>query len=116
VAKKHTIKRRSALAMAVVGCAMTGAAGTGTWAQAQAQAQAPVALVVGEVVKIDRVAGRVTLKHGEIRSLDMPPMTLAWRAAQPRLLEDLAVGDRVRFAPARIDGQYTITTLSKAQP
>jgi Cu/Ag efflux protein CusF len=87
------------------------AAGAG-WTPTAAQAQA--ALVAGEVVKVDRAAGRVTLKHGEIKSLDMPPMTLAWRVAQPRWLEDLAVGDRVRFVPARIDGQYTITTLIKA--
>jgi Cu/Ag efflux protein CusF len=79
-----------------------------------AQAQGQVALVAGEVVKVDRAAGRVTLKQGAIKSLDMPPMTLAWRVAQPRWLEDLAPGDRVRFAPARIDGQYTITSLIKA--
>jgi Cu/Ag efflux protein CusF len=72
--------------------------------------------VLGEVVKVDRAAARVTLKHGEIKSLDMPPMTLSWRVAQPRLLEDLAVGDRVRFAPARIDGQYTVTSLTKMPP
>lgn len=82
------------------------------WVPTEARAQAT--LVAGEVVKVDRVAGRVTLKHGEIKSLDMPPMTLAWRVAQPRWLEDLAVGDRVRFVPARIDGQYTITNLMKS--
>ena len=77
-------------------------------------AQAQVPMSAGEVVKIDRTAGRLTLKHGEIKSLDMPPMTLAWRVSQPRWLDDLAVGDRVRFVPARIDGQYTITALNKA--
>jgi Cu/Ag efflux protein CusF len=101
------MNRRKVLAITLTG-------GLAAWAGAAAHAQA--ALVAGEVVKVDRAAGRVTLKHGEIKSLDMPPMTLAWRVAQPRLLEDLAVGDRVRFAPARIDGQYTITTLSKTLP
>ena len=99
------MNRRRALAITLTGS-------VAAWAGAGAQAQA--ALVAGEVVKVDRAAGRVTLKHGEIKSLDMPPMTLAWRVAQPRLLEDLAAGDRVRFAPARIDGQYTVTTLIKA--
>jgi len=99
------MNRRRALAVTLAGSAAA-------WAGAGAQAQA--VLVAGEVVKVDRAAGRVTLKHGEIKNLDMPPMTLAWRVAQPRLLEDLAVGDRVRFVPARIDGLYTITTLTKA--
>ena len=100
------MNRRMAMTTAI---AVTG--GAAAWAPTAAQAQA--ALVAGEVVKVDRVAGRVTLKHGEIKSLDMPPMTLAWRVVQPRVLEDLAVGDRVRFVPARIDGQYTITSLFK---
>ncbi len=101
------MNRRKAIALS-----LTFAGGAAACLTTAAHAQA--ALVAGEVVKVDRVAGRVTLKHGEIKSLDMPPMTLAWRVAQPRVLEDLAVGDRVRFVPARIDGQYTITTLIKA--
>ena len=75
-------------------------------------AQSPT--VAGEVMKIDKAGGRLTLKQGEIKSLDMPPMTLTWRLSQPRLLDDLTVGDRVRFVGARIDGQYTITALTKA--
>jgi Cu/Ag efflux protein CusF len=101
------MNRRTAMAMAM---ALTGCAAAWAWTAAQAQA----ALVAGEVVKVDRPAGRVTLKQGEIKALDMPPMTLSWHVAQPRVLEDLAVGDRVRFVPARIDGQYTITALVKA--
>ena len=90
------------------------------WAAASALAgtalpvAAQVVTVNGEVVKIDKAAGRVTIKHGEIKSLDMPPMTLNWRVLPPRLLDDIAVGDRVRFVPARVDGQYTITSLNKA--
>ena len=79
---------------------------------AAAWAQTPT--VAAEVMKIDKAGGRLTLKQGEIKSLDMPPMTLTWRLSQPRLLDDLTVGDRVRFVGARIDGQYTITALAKA--
>jgi Cu/Ag efflux protein CusF len=77
-----------------------------------ALAQAPMAN--GEVTKIDKASGRVTLKHGEIKSLDMPPMTMAYRVRPPQLLDGVTVGDRVRFAAERIDGNYTITALSKA--
>ena len=75
-------------------------------------AQAPT--VNGEVTKIDKAGARITLKHGEIKSLDMPPMTMVYRVRAPQLLEGVAVGDRVRFAAERIDGNYTVTALSKA--
>ena len=77
-----------------------------------ALAQAPMA--TGEVTKLDKSGGRVTLKHGEIKHLDMPPMTMVYRVRPPQLLNDVAVGDRVRFAVERVDGNYTITALSKA--
>jgi Cu/Ag efflux protein CusF len=77
-------------------------------------ARAQLATVTAEVMKIDKATGRVTLKHGEIKSLEMPPMTMAWRVSEGRLLTDLAVGDRVRFVPERINGHYTVTALIKA--
>lgn len=78
----------------------------GAWAQAPAAS--------GEVTKIDRANARVTLKHGEIRHLDMPPMTMAYRVASPQLLDKVAVGDRVRFVAERVAGQYTVTAIDKA--
>lgn len=68
---------------------------------------------LGEVVKIDSAAARVTLKHGEIKSLNMPPLTMAYRVKDPRQIEGLNVGDRVRFSAERIEGQYTVTALAK---
>jgi Cu/Ag efflux protein CusF len=67
-----------------------------------------------EVTKIDLAGGRVTLKHGEIKNLDMPPMTMVFQVKEARLLEGVAVGDRVRFTAERIDGRYTVTSLRKA--
>ena len=49
----------------------------------------------GEVRRIDKEGGKVTLRHGEIKSLDMPPMTMAYRVRSPQLLEGVAVGDGV---------------------
>ncbi|HLL10959.1 MAG TPA: copper-binding protein [Rubrivivax sp.] len=95
------------------------------WLLAAAAALASVALLKsgmalaqgvstpGEVTKIDKDSGKVTLKHSEIKSLDMPAMTMAYRVRDPKLLETVAVGDRVRFVAERVDGQYTVTSLSK---
>ena len=74
-------------------------------------AQTPTA--TGEVTKLDKAGGRVTLKHGEIKNLDMPPMTMVFRVSNPRLLDELAVGSRVRFTAEKVDGQYTVTSVSK---
>ncbi|CAD5372548.1 conserved exported hypothetical protein [Rubrivivax sp. A210] len=78
------------------------------------EAQAQAASTRGEVVRVDRAAGRVTLKHGEIKHLDMPPMTMAYQVASPSLLEGLAAGDRVRFTAERLEGRHVVTALVKA--
>jgi Cu/Ag efflux protein CusF len=67
----------------------------------------------GEVRKIDRAQAKVTIAHGEIKSLDMPAMTMAYRAKPPSLLEGLAVGDRISFSPEKVDGQYVVTAIEK---
>jgi Cu/Ag efflux protein CusF len=68
----------------------------------------------GVVTKLDKEAQKVTLKHSEIKNLDMPAMTMAFRVRDAQLLSDLAVGDRVRFIAERVDGQYVLTAISKA--
>ncbi len=77
-----------------------------------ALAQAPT--VAGEVVKIDKPGARVTLKHAGIKHLDMPAMAVAFRVRDVKLLDDLVIGDRIRFVADRIDGQYTVTMITKA--
>lgn len=75
-------------------------------------AQAPQS--AGEVMKIDRPGARITLKHGGIRNLDMPAMTMSFRVRDTRLLDGVAVGDQVRFQAEKIDGSFTVTMLVKA--
>ena len=67
----------------------------------------------GEVRKVDKAQAKITLKHGEIKALDMPPMTMVYRVANPALLDNLTVGERVRFDAARINGAYTVTAIRK---
>lgn len=69
----------------------------------------------GEVRKLDPAAGKMTLRHGPIASLDMPAMTMAFRVPEPRFFEGLAVGDKVRFSTRRIDGAYTITAIERVK-
>jgi Cu(I)/Ag(I) efflux system periplasmic protein CusF len=76
-----------------------------------AAAQTP--RVDAEVTKLDRSTNRVTLRHAEIKHLDMPAMTMVFRVRDPRWLEGLAVGDKIRFDAEKIDGYYTVTALAK---
>ena len=71
--------------------------------------------VSGEVVKVDRPAARITLKHAPIRNLDMDAMTMGFRVAAPAMLDTVKAGDKVRFEADRINGAITITRLDKAK-
>jgi Cu(I)/Ag(I) efflux system periplasmic protein CusF len=71
--------------------------------------------VNGLVTKIDESAGKITIKHGPIKKFDMEPMTMVFRAADPAMLKAVKPGDKVRFVPDRINGQFTITKIEKAK-
>lgn len=62
-------------------------------------------LTDGEVRRIDAAASKLTIKHGEIKHLDMPPMTMVFTAAEPGLLNNLKVGDKIRFVVEPTAGQ-----------
>jgi len=72
-------------------------------------------VVDGEVQKIDAPAGKITLKHGPIKNLDMDGMTMVFRLKDPGMLKGLKVGDKVKFEAERVDGQITIIKLEKAK-
>jgi Cu/Ag efflux protein CusF len=77
-------------------------------------AQAP--MVNGRVTKIDESAGKITLKHGPIKKLDMnEAMTMVFRVQDPAMLKQVKVGDKVRFDADRINGQFTVTRIEKAK-
>ena len=60
--------------------------------------------VDAEVRKIDKEQGKVTLRHGPIPNLDMPNMTMVFRVTEPKMLETLKEGDKVRFTADKING------------
>lgn len=72
-------------------------------------------LAEGEVRKVDKDAGKVTLKHGEIKNLDMPPMTMVFRVKDPALLEGVKAGDKVMFRAEKEGGQYVVTRIQASK-
>jgi Cu(I)/Ag(I) efflux system periplasmic protein CusF len=67
--------------------------------------------VDGEVRKLDKAQAKITLKHAEIKSLDMPAMTMVFRVKDGKMLDGLAEGMKVKFEAQKIDGNYTVTAI-----
>ena len=72
-------------------------------------------LTEGEVKKIDPEAGKITLRHGAIVNLGMAPMTMVLRVKEPAMLDQVKMGDKVRFAADRVEGAVTIVRLEKLE-
>jgi len=97
--------RRTALA-AVCVAALTAFAGAQTAMGQQ--------LVEGLVVKIDDAAGKITLRHGPIKKLEMDEgMTMVFKAQDPAMLKRVKVGDKVKFDVDRVNRQITVTRIDK---
>ena len=78
-------------------------------------ANAPAPASDGEVRKIDKAQGKLTLRHGPLANLDMPAMTMVFRAADPKLLEGIQEGDKVKFTAEKVNGAYTVTAIQVAR-
>jgi Cu(I)/Ag(I) efflux system periplasmic protein CusF len=82
-----------------------------------APAPAPAAktdMAEGEIRKIDKDAKKVTLKHGPIKNLDMPGMTMVFQVKDMSLMDKLAVGDKILFTAEQQQGAYVVTGAEKA--
>jgi Cu(I)/Ag(I) efflux system periplasmic protein CusF len=84
--------------------------------KAETKANAPAApLTAGEVKKVDREAKKLTIKHGPIENLKMPPMTMVFRVKDPAMLDGIEAGTQIRFRAEEADGGYVVTRLQKAK-
>ena len=69
--------------------------------------------VEAEVRRVDAGNGKLTLRHGPIPNLDMPPMTMAFTVADPALLQGVQSGDRIRVTVRHLNGQYTVMAVQR---
>lgn len=70
-------------------------------------------LVEGEIMKVDNAAEKLTIRHGDIPNLDMPSMTMVFRVADPAMLQQVTVGDHIRFTADRVNGAITVMSMQK---
>jgi Cu(I)/Ag(I) efflux system protein CusF len=104
----------SAAAFAGLAHAQTTSGHDGHHTAATAVKTVAAEMTEGEVRKVDKAKKTITLKHGAIKSLDMPPMTMVFEA-DASLLNKVKAGDKVRFVAADLGGKLTVTEIQPAQ-
>ena len=78
-------------------------------------AQQAAGLTDGEVKKVDKDNKKITLKHAEIKNLDMPPMTMVFTVKDATILDKVQAGDKVRFKAENAGGSLIVTEISPAK-
>ena len=85
-------------------------------APAVALAQAASDYVNGQVTKVDPSTNKITIKHEALKKFGMDQgMTMVFQAGDPTMLKNVKPGDKVRFVPDRVNGQFTVTKIEKAK-
>ena len=76
---------------------------------------AAVKLTAGEVRKVDLEQGKLTIKHEVLENLDMPGMTMVFKASDANLIKDVKQGDKILFRVEKTDAGFMIVRLEQAK-
>lgn len=69
----------------------------------------------GVIKKVDAASGKITIAHAEISNLNMPPMTMSFKAKSPDMLKKWKEGDKIRFRSADVKGVLTVYSIEAAK-
>jgi Cu(I)/Ag(I) efflux system periplasmic protein CusF len=81
----------------------------------QDTAKSNLPMATAEIRKIDLENKKITLKHSEIKNLDMPSMTMVFAVKDATLLDKLAAGDKVLFSADKVGSTFTVMSIEKAK-
>lgn len=101
----------SAIALAA---ALVAAPAYAQQSQGGHDAHHPAALSDGEVRKVDKDAKKITIKHGPLANLDMPPMTMVFQVKDPAMLDQVKAGDKIKFEAEKVGGAFRVTKIQPA--
>lgn len=76
---------------------------------------APAEMADGEVRKVDMETKKITIKHGVIKNLDMPGMTMVFQVKDPAMLDKVKAGDKVRFSAEKANGAIVVTDIQASK-
>jgi Cu(I)/Ag(I) efflux system protein CusF len=82
---------------------------------ASAADDSPVPMSTGEVKKVDKSSGKVTIKHGPLDNLGMPAMTMVFRVKDPAMLDQMKEGDKINFVAEKVNGAITVIQVEPAK-
>lgn len=108
----------SAASSGVVAQATMGGAKMGEMKMGDMKMEQPAAAVEmtdGEVRKVDKEARKITIRHGEIKNLDMPAMTMVFQTKDPAVLEKVQQGDKVKFKVSMVGSAMVVTEIEMAK-
>jgi Cu(I)/Ag(I) efflux system protein CusF len=100
---------------ALAGAQTSGAGPAASHAGAATAATAATDMSDGEVRKVDKEQGKITLRHGPIANLDMPAMTMVFMVSDAKMLDTVKVGDKVKFSADKVNGAITVTAIEAAK-
>jgi Cu(I)/Ag(I) efflux system protein CusF len=78
---------------------------------AQTPSEQATGMSEGEIRKVDKGAGKLTIKHGPLVNLDMPAMTMVFQVKDPKMLNQVEPGDKVNFVANKVGGKFTVTKI-----
>ena len=84
-------------------------------AKKETPAAASSNMAEGEIRKVDMDSKKITIKHGEIKNLDMPGMTMVFQVKDPAMLDKVKAGDKVRFMAEKAGGAIVVTDIQQAK-
>ncbi len=108
---KHLNKVLFAAAMALSYASM----GSIAHAQQASTTAAQTEMSDGEIKKVDKEAGKLTIKHGELKNLGMPGMTMVFKVKDQAMFGKIKEGDKVRFVAEKVGGALTVTAIEAAK-
>lgn len=91
----------------------TASTAEATDSNAAASVSAESSMSEGVIRKVDKENQKITIRHGELKNLDMPPMTMVFRVQDPELLETVNAGDEVKFAAEKVEGKFIVNHIEK---
>ncbi|MEJ8850222.1 copper-binding protein [Variovorax rhizosphaerae] len=109
------INTRIAITSVIAAFVFVGAAHAQSTPVAPTQASASADLSEGEIRKVDKDNKKLTIKHGPLKNLDMPGMTMVFSVSDEAVLDKLQVGEKVRFRAEKLNDAITVTRIEAAR-
>lgn len=100
----------SLITISIFGAVSVHAAGqdAGHAMAASSGSSGEIQMISGEIKKVDKASGKVTVSHGPLTNLNMPAMTMVFKVANAAWVEQMKAGDRIRFIADDVNGVLTL--------